>query len=101
AMRRGGIEGPWAAGERILVLISGDAMASTLVRTGRRLADVMNAPWTVANVERPNRPTRDPQAARRVAEALKLAEQLGGASVVLTGDDLPEAVLAFAGRNNV
>jgi two-component system, OmpR family, sensor histidine kinase KdpD len=101
AMRRGGIEGPWAAGERILVLISGDAMASTLVRTGRRLADVMNAPWTVANVERPNRPTRDQQAARRVAEALKLAEQLGGSTVVLTGDDLPDAVLGYAGRNNV
>src|SRR5579863_1458798 len=100
AMRRGGIEGPWAAGERSLVLISGDAMASTLVRTGRRLADVMNAPWTVANVERPNRPTRDPQAARRVAEALKLAEQLGGSTVVLTGDDLPQTVLGYAGRNN-
>jgi two-component system sensor histidine kinase KdpD len=100
AMRRGGIEGPWAAGERILVLISGDAMASTLVRTGRRLADVMNAPWTVANVERPNRPARDPQAARRVAEALKLAEQLGGSTVVLTGDDLPDTVLGYAGRNN-
>ncbi|HEX4197904.1 MAG TPA: sensor histidine kinase KdpD [Caulobacteraceae bacterium] len=101
AMRRQGIEGPWAAGERILVLIAGDGMSSALVRAGRRLADLMNAPWTVANVERPNRPNRDPQAARRVAEALKLAEQLGGASVVLTGDDLPDAVLAFAGRNNV
>ncbi|HZC17473.1 MAG TPA: sensor histidine kinase KdpD [Caulobacteraceae bacterium] len=101
AMRRQGIEGPWAAGERILVLIAGDGMSSALVRAGRRLADLMNAPWTVANVERPNRPNRDPQAARRVTEALKLAEQLGGASVVLTGDDLPDAVLAFAGRNNV
>jgi two-component system, OmpR family, sensor histidine kinase KdpD len=101
AMRRQGIEGPWAAGERILVLIAGDAMAGALVRAGRRLADLMDAPWTVATVERPNRPNRDPHAARRVAEALKLAEQLGGASVVLTGDDLPEAVLAFAGRNNV
>jgi two-component system sensor histidine kinase KdpD len=100
-MRRQGIEGPWAAGERILVLIAGDPMASALVRAGRRLADLMDAPWTVANVERPNRPSRDPHAARRVTEALKLAEQLGGASVVLTGDDLPDAVLAFAGRNNV
>ena len=97
-MRRQGIEGPWAAGERILVLIAGDPMASALVRAGRRLADLMDTPWTVANVERPNRPNRDPNAARRVTEALKLAEQLGGASVVLTGDDLPDAVLAFAGR---
>ncbi len=100
-MRRQGIEGPWAAGERILVLIAGDAMATSLVRAGRRLADLMNAPWTVANVERPNRPSRDPHAARRVTEALKLAEQLGASTVVLTGDDLPDTVLAYAGRNNV
>src|ERR1700722_14896079 len=68
AMRRQGIEGPWAAGERILVLIAGDAMAGALVRAGRRLADLMDAPWTVATVERPHRPDRDPHAARRVGE---------------------------------
>jgi two-component system sensor histidine kinase KdpD len=101
AMRRGGIEGPWAAGERILVLIAGDRMAHSLVRAGRRLADLMDAPWTVAHVERPNRPTRDPQSTRIVAEALKLAEQLGGKTVVLTGDDLPDTALSFAARNNV
>ena len=102
AMRRQGIEGPWAAGERILVLIAGDAMGASLVRTGRRLSDLMmDAPWTVATVERPNRPTATALAGRRVAEALKLAEQLGGSSVVLTGDDLPGAAIAFARRNNV
>ncbi len=101
AMRRGGIEGPWAAGERILVLIGGDAAASSLVRAGRRLADLMDARWTVAHVERPNRPARDPGSTRRVGESLKLAEQLGAATVVLTGDDLPETVLAYARRNNV
>jgi two-component system sensor histidine kinase KdpD len=61
----------------------------------------MNAPWIVTHVERPNRPASGVQAARRVTEALKLAEQLGAASVVLTGDDLPDTVLAYAGRNNV
>lgn len=102
AMRRQGIEGPWAAGERILVLIAGDPMAASLVRTGRRLSDLMmDAPWTVGTVERPNRPTSSALAVRRVAEALKLAEQLGGSSVVLTGDDLPAAAVEFARRNNV
>jgi two-component system sensor histidine kinase KdpD len=102
ALRRGGIEGPWAAGERILVLIGGDAMASALVRTGRQLADALkDARWTVAHVERPNKPAPNAQAGRKVAEALKLAEQLGGASVVLNGDDVPETVLAYARRNNV
>jgi len=101
AMRQKGIEGPWAAGERILVLIGGDATAASLVRTGRRLADMIDAPWIVAHVERPNRPARDAVSARRLTEALKLAEQLGGSSVVLTGDDLPDAVLSYAGRNNI
>ncbi|MEP6967671.1 MAG: sensor histidine kinase KdpD, partial [Pseudomonadota bacterium] len=102
AMRRQGIEGPWAAGERILVLIAGDGTAGALVRAGRRLADLMkDAPWTVAHVERPNRPTGDARSARRIAEAFKVAEQLGATTVVLTGDDVPTAVLAFAGRNNV
>jgi two-component system sensor histidine kinase KdpD len=101
AMRRQGIEGPWAASERILVLIGGDVMASSLVRAGRRLADLMGSPWVVAHVERPNRPPDGPQSARYVSEALKLSEQLGGSSVVLTGDDLPGAVIDYANRNNV
>ena len=102
AMRRGGIEGPWAAGEHILVLVAGDAAASSLVRNGRRLADLMaDARWTVAHVERPNSPVRDLMAGRRVSEALKLAEQLGAASVVLNGDDVPQTVLAYAKRNNI
>ncbi len=102
AMRRAGVEGPWAAGERILVLIGGDAMASSLVRAGRRLSDMMmDAPWTVAHVERPNATEADPDRGRSLFEALKLAEQLGAANVVLTGDDLVATVLAYARQNNV
>jgi two-component system sensor histidine kinase KdpD len=102
AMRRQGIEGPWAAGERILVLIAGDDSAGSLVRAGRRLADLMmDAPWTVAHVERPNSPAGSVRSARRISEAFKIAEQLGGVTIVLTGDDLPETVLSYARRNNV
>ena len=101
AMRRQGIEGPWAAGERILVLVAGDEKASALVRAGRRLADMMDAPWTVAHVERPSQAGHGPQASRQLSDALKLAEQLGGATLVLTGDDLPGAVLGYTRRNNV
>ncbi|WP_310148951.1 sensor histidine kinase KdpD [Bosea sp. BE125] len=102
AMKRAGVEGPWAAGERILVLIGPDAMASSLVRAGRRLSDMMmDAPWTVAHVERPNGSDADPARGQRLAEALKLAEQLGAANVVLTSDDLVASVLEYARRNNV
>jgi two-component system sensor histidine kinase KdpD len=55
----------------------------------------------VAFVERPNRSPPDSAAAARLNEAFKLAEQLGGTSVVLTGDDLVVTVLDHARRNNI
>jgi len=102
AMKRAGVEGPWAAGERILVLVGPDATAASLVRAGRRLSDMMmDAPWTVAHVERPNAAAPSPDGAQKLREALKLAEQLGASPVVLTGDDLVESVLVYARRNNL
>jgi two-component system sensor histidine kinase KdpD len=102
AMKRAGVEGPWAAGERILVLVGGAPVASALVRAGRRLSDMMmDAPWIVAHVEQPNRPAPDAASAQRLNEALKLGEQLGASTVVLTGDDIVSTVLDYAGRNNI
>ncbi|HMO42921.1 MAG TPA: DUF4118 domain-containing protein, partial [Phenylobacterium sp.] len=77
-------------------------MAGTLVRAGRRLSDMMmDAPWSVAHVEQPNRAGTSGQAAQRLREAVKLSEQLGASSVTLTGDDIVAAVLDYARRNNV
>ncbi|HTX48293.1 MAG TPA: sensor histidine kinase KdpD [Caulobacteraceae bacterium] len=101
AMRRAGVAGPWAAGERILVLVSGDPMADHLVRTGRRLAEMMNAPWTVAHIERPGRSPPSAATLAKINDALRLAEQLGGATVSLTGDDLVAVVIDYCGKNNV
>jgi len=101
AMRRAGVSGPWVAGERILVLVSGDAMADHLVRTGRRLAEMMDAPWTVAHVERAGRATPTALSLARVNDAMKLAEQLGGATLTLTGDDIVAVVADYCGKNNV
>ncbi|HJV43984.1 sensor histidine kinase KdpD [Caulobacter sp.] len=101
-MREKGVEGPWAAGERILVLVGGDAMAATLVRAGRRLSDMMmDAPWTVAHVERTDRPLTGEGDTARLREAYRLAGQLGGATVALTGGDIVATVMAYARRNNV
>ena len=102
AMRQRGVEGPWAAGERILVLISGDGAAGALVRAGRRLSDMMmDAPWTVAHVDRPTRSPDGAAAQARLGEAMKLAEQLGGSALVLSGEDVVGSVIEYALRNNV
>lgn len=101
-LRERGVQGPWAANERILVLVGGDAMTASLVRTGRRMSDMtMDAPWSVAHVERPSGSKSDPRALGRLSEAFKLAEQLGARPVTLSGDDIVRAVLDHAHRNNI
>src|SRR6476660_9132949 len=52
-MQAQAIEGPWAAGERILACIGPDPISPTAVRTAKRLADLMDAPWLAVTVERP------------------------------------------------
>src|SRR5258705_6025438 len=52
-MQAHAIEGPWAAGERILACIGPDPISPTVVRTAKRLADLMDAPWIAVTVERP------------------------------------------------
>ncbi|RSB43769.1 MULTISPECIES: sensor histidine kinase KdpD [Brevundimonas] len=101
-LREQGAAGPWAAGERILVLVAGDAMAGPLVRAGRRMSDMMmDAPWTVAHVDRPSGARHGVGSAGKLSDALKLAEQLGGRTVVLSGDDVVRAVMDHAHNNHV
>ncbi|MGY3368592.1 K+-sensing histidine kinase KdpD [Bradyrhizobium sp. GM2.4] len=50
-MQANAIAGPWAAGERILVCISEDPRAASLVRYTKRLADRLHAPF-IAGVDR-------------------------------------------------
>jgi two-component system sensor histidine kinase KdpD len=49
-MQAQAIEGPWAAGERILACIGPDASSQTIVRAAKRLADLMDAPWIVVTL---------------------------------------------------
>jgi two-component system sensor histidine kinase KdpD len=99
-MQAQAIEGPWAAGERILACIGPDAISPTVVRTAKRLADLMDAPWLAVTVERPG--TVLGEAGRRqLDDAMKLAEALGAETQTLTGSDLPAELLRFAKFENV
>ena len=71
-MQAQAIEGPWAAGERILACIGPDTISPTVVRTAKRLADLMDAPWMAVTVERPGT-NLDDAARQRLDEAMKLA----------------------------
>src|SRR5262249_3540431 len=100
-MRRRAIPGPWPAGERILVCVDDDPASLRLVRTARRLADMLDARWTAAYIELPRHYRLDDAAKDRIAAALRLAEQPGGEAVPLPGTDLPEEILRYAQSHNI
>lgn len=99
-MQAQAIEGPWAAGERIAACIGPDPAAETIIRTAKRLADLMDAPWIVITVEQPGQPL-DENARAHVDSAVKLAETLGGKAKTLIGNDLPDEILRFCKFENV
>jgi two-component system, OmpR family, sensor histidine kinase KdpD len=100
-LRQNAIEGPWATSERLLVCVGGASSAELVVRLASRLATSLNAPWIALNVEPRGHEEADPERVKRVDEALRLAERLGGEVERLSGHDLAGEVLRFARRENI
>ncbi len=84
------------AGDRVLVAVGPDAQAEQLVRAGKRLADALDAVWTVVYVETPPLlRLSDDQRDRRI-DVLRLAESLGAETVTLDGPTAAETLLEYA-----
>src|SRR5271156_299430 len=102
-MQAHAIQGPWAAGERILVCISEDPRSAGLVRYAKRLADRLHAPWTAISIEGRRSLQLTEEERDRIADTLRLAEALGGEAVTIPGSDrnIADDVVNFAQANNV
>jgi two-component system sensor histidine kinase KdpD len=99
-MRSHAIQGPWEASERVLVCVNERPGAAALVRYGRRLADRLRASWTAIYVEAAGAPRFGETERDRVAEALRVAERLGGQAITIPAGNVAEGVIAYARANN-
>ncbi|HWE07268.1 MAG TPA: sensor histidine kinase KdpD, partial [Rhizomicrobium sp.] len=99
-MRAHAIQGPWEASERVLVCVNERPGAGSLVRYARRLAGRLRASWTAIHVETPG--TRDMSETERdrVADALRVAERLGGQGVSVPAASVADGVIDYAHANN-
>ena len=101
-MRAHAIAGPWPAQDRLLVCIDESPVAKKLVRTAKRMAERSRMPWIVVNVHTPRTDSLGDEAKDRIAEALRLAESLGGEAFTLHAEsDVAKELLAFARARNV
>jgi two-component system, OmpR family, sensor histidine kinase KdpD len=102
-MQAHAIQGPWAAGERVLVCISEDQRCAGLVRYSKRLADRLHAPWVALYVESRRSLQLTDVERDRIADTLRLAEALGGEAITLPsgGRRIADDVIGYAQANNV
>ncbi|RAU21680.1 two-component sensor histidine kinase [Paramagnetospirillum kuznetsovii] len=99
-MRAHAIAGPWPARERILVCIDERVDAARLVRVAKRAAERRGAAWVVVSVETSGSYALTEADKDRISEALRLAQQMGGETALLQGDDVVATVLDYARERN-
>lgn len=81
------------AADRVMVAIGPDAQAEQLVRAGKRMADALDAEWTVVYVETPALLRLSEAERDRRIDLLRLAESLGAETVTLDGPSAAAALL--------
>lgn len=101
-MESEGIRKTWAVGDRLLVCVEPDGLSERLIRATRRMAGSLGASWVALYVES-HRHLRFSEAERAcVEDNLRLAEKLGGETVVIEGAGrTDEDILAFARDRNI
>jgi two-component system sensor histidine kinase KdpD len=90
----------WLARDRVLVAIGPDAQAEQVVRAGKRIADGLDAQWTVVYVETPDLLRLSATERNRRIDLLRLAESLGAETVTLDGPSAVQVLLEYARTRN-
>jgi two-component system sensor histidine kinase KdpD len=96
-----GIQRVWATGERVLVCVSPSPSSARLVRAARRMAASLHAPCIATYVETPGALRMSDADRQRLAENLRLAEQVGAEAVTLKGENAAQETINYARSRNV
>ncbi|SFP62466.1 two-component system, OmpR family, sensor histidine kinase KdpD [Mesorhizobium sp. NFR06] len=99
-MQSHAIQGPWAAGERVLVCVDSQPGGAARIRYARRLADRLRAPWTALHVDTPRLAGLSEEDKDRLARNLRLAEQLGAEITTIPGQNVAQDIVRHATANN-
>lgn len=94
-------EGVWKTQGTLLCCIGPAHGAEHVVRSAARLAKGLSVPWTAIYVETPHL-QRLPGAERgRILNVVRLAEELGAITAIVTGNDESQAIVDYACEHNI
>ncbi len=91
---------PWATAERLLVCVGPSPTTARVIRTARRMAAALDAPWLAVSIDLTGEPSSNP-GRHQVAQHIRLAERLGAETVTLAGQDVAATILDYARSRNV
>ena len=87
--------GMFAGGDRILVAVSELPGADTVVRSAKRLADALRAPWQAVYIETPRAAGFGEREKMRIADTLRLAATLGASIATVPAESVREGLQTY------
>lgn len=100
ARQQRAIKHPWATNERLLVCVGPSPTTARVIRTAKRMAAALDAPWTALSIDLTGAPTRSPTK-QQISQHFRLAENLGAETLTLAGSDVVGTLLDYAHATNV
>ncbi len=95
------IDTVWKTREHVLCCIGPGAGAEHVVRSAARFAKHLDAGWTAIYVETPRLQRLAVEERGRILNVVRLAEDLGAKTAILTGNDVCEAIVEYAETQNI
>lgn len=90
----------WKTDAALLVCVGPEPGAEHVVRSAARLASQLNAQWHAVYVETPSLQVLPSNKREQILATLKLAEELGATTSVITGQDTALAIFEYAQQHN-
>lgn len=91
---------PWATVDRLMVCVGPSPTTARVIRTAKRMAAALDAPWLAVCVELPGSPSGG-RGSEHIAQHFRLAERLGAETVTLSGSKVTDTLLEYARSRNV
>lgn len=88
--------------DKLLVCVGPDKHSAKLVRSAKRMASALKAPWTALYVEKGDPQSESNKDNRRAIEVLeRMVSRLDGKMVTLHGDDLRDEIISYAHKHKI
>jgi two-component system sensor histidine kinase KdpD len=90
----------WATSDRLLVCVGPSPTTSRVIRTAKRMATALDAPWIAMSVDLTGAPDSSP-GKQSISQHFRLAERLGAETVTLAGQNVTDSIIEYARSRNV